>query len=96
MRRRSSEEQRELLVRDGDLTALAQHPGWAVLEAQAQEKREEVERRVLTIVLAGRGEIDTAELQFQRGFLSGLGWLLTVQAGAERRLETTLKRRGAA
>jgi len=90
-RRLSEDEQKRLLVTQGDLTSLANHPAWPVFEAVIQEKQGTIERHVLSLTLTGRDEINTHAIEYWRGFLQGMNWLAAVPAGAEQRLERLLK-----
>jgi hypothetical protein len=86
------EEQRALMLRRAELTALAQHPSWAVLEVVMQEKAERVKNSVAINAL---GSGISLEMQaYWRGFLAGMSYALVVPTNAEARLEELLKQQG--
>ncbi|HSV08521.1 MAG TPA: hypothetical protein VLI07_18540 [Candidatus Binatus sp.] len=95
-RKYTEEERRKLLTTQGDLSALATHPAWPTFEARIEEKRETIEKHVLSLALTGRGELNTHSIEYWRGFLQGMAWLAAVPAGAEQRLESLLKEKGVA
>lgn len=93
-KRPSPEVSRELLLRQGELTALAQHPSWPVLEAVLDERRAKFEREVLVFMLGGQG-MSLERQAFIRGFVKGMAYTLAVPAGAESRLEEVLREEAA-
>jgi hypothetical protein len=88
-RRLSEEERRALTIRQGELTALAQHPSWPVLEAVLDERREVFERELLVKMLGGDG-VPLERQAFIRGFVKGMAYVLAIPAGAEARLAEVL------
>src|SRR5262245_9107477 len=91
MRRVLSEQQRrELIVRQGELTALSQHSAWPVLEAVVGDKVERIRREAATALMV-KG-MDAERQALIRGFLQGMEYVLAVPAGAEARLEQELRR----
>lgn len=98
MRHRRSlteQERRDLIVRQGELTALAQHPSWPVLAAVLDTRRESFEREVLVKMLGGEG-IGLERQAFIRGFFKGMAYVLTIPTNAETRLESILEEEAAA
>jgi hypothetical protein len=89
----SEEQRRDLTVRQGNLTALANHPSWPTLEAEVQRKKQLVEKRVLSMTL-GSGRFSEAEIAFHRGFIAGMRWFTDAPAAAEQSLEDYLRKQG--
>jgi len=89
-RRLSEQERRDLVVRRGELTALAQHPSWRVLEAVVEDRRLKFQSEVWAKMLGGHG-IDLERQAFIRGFLKGAEYVLAIPSNAEARLETILR-----
>lgn len=79
------EERRALMLRRAELVALAQHPSWPVLTVVLSEKAERIKHRI-AVKAIGSG-IGPEEQAYERGFLSGMAYVLTVPASAEARLE---------
>src|SRR5262245_25330735 len=90
-RRRSPEEQRELLLRKGELAALANHPAWPVLESVVDEQRQtylaEMAHKIMTESLT----LDPERQAFIRGFMKGAMFVLAVPTGNEASLERELR-----
>jgi hypothetical protein len=83
------EERRALMIRKAELTALAQHPSWAVLEAVLADKGERIKNAIAIEVLGGVGM--SAERQsYLRGFVRGMAYVMVVPTNAEARLEELL------
>lgn len=89
-KRRTEEEQRALVVRQGELTALAQHPSWPVLEAVIEAKREEFMREIAVAIFAGLA-LPPERQAFIRGFLKGAQYVLVVPTNAQAALERELR-----
>jgi len=85
----NSDERRSLMLRRAELTALAQHPSWPVLEVVMQDKAERVKNHV-GIQAIGSG-ISIEMQAYWRGFLSGMNYALVVPTNAEARLEELLR-----
>ena len=79
-----------MIVRQGELTALAQHPAWPVLEAVLAERRQAFEREVMALMVGGSG-ISLERQAFIRGFLKGTEYVLAIPTNAEARLEAVLR-----
>lgn len=94
-RQLSESERRDLLVRQGELTALAQHPSWPVLEAVLTDRREIFERELLVKLIGGDG-IPLERQAFIRGFVKGMSYVLAIPTGAEARLAEVLREEEAA
>lgn len=90
-RRLSEQERRNLTVRQGELSALASHPSWPVLEEEIARRVEVFERELVAKIFAGAG-VDAERQAFLRGFVKGMRYVLAVPAGAEARLEDFLSR----
>ena len=90
-RRLSEQERRNLTVRQGELSALAQHPSWPVLEVEIERRREAFERELVAKIFAGQS-VDLERQAFLRGFVKGMRYVLAVPAGAEARLDEYLRR----
>lgn len=82
-------ERRDLLVRRGELTALGQHPAWAVFVAAIEENILEMERQTLAITLHGTETIPVPaeRILYMRGYLAGMRWALGVPSLAQTQLE---------
>lgn len=90
-RRLTEQERRNLTVRQGELSALAQHPSWPVLEAEVGRRREVFERELVARIFGGQS-VDQERQSFLRGFVKGMQYVLAVPAGAEARLDEYLRR----
>lgn len=88
-------ERRALTIRQGELTALAQHPSWPVLEAVLDERRQVFERELLVKMLGGDG-VPLERQAFIRGFVKGMAYVLAIPTGAEARLNEVLREEEAA
>lgn len=93
-RRLTEAEQRQLLLRQGALTALTKHPSWPDLLAELEKKRERIEKITLAKTLRSRDEIDARDIYYLRGFLGGIDYMVEVCEGAETALENYLKTQG--
>jgi hypothetical protein len=90
----SEQERRDLIVRQGELSALYQHPAWPVLEAVLAERRERFEHELLVTMFGGQGV--TLERQaFIRGFFKGMAYVAQIPANAETRLAAILEEEAA-
>jgi hypothetical protein len=90
----SPEAQRELVTRGGSLAALSQHPSWPDLEDEINKKIERLRKRALATSLS-QAPVNQRELDYVRGFIDGMTYLVAVPNLAESRLEHYLKERGA-
>ena len=90
-RRLSEQEERDLSVRQGELTALAQHPSWPVLEAELEKRMRGFEKEISTFVLGNPHGLSLERQHFIRGFVKGMRYVLEVPAGAEASLERYLR-----
>jgi len=81
----NAEERRALMLRRSELTALAQHPSWPVLDTVLREKADRIKNRI-AVKAIGSG-IGTEEQAYERGFLMGMSYALSVPENAEKRLE---------
>jgi len=86
-------EQRDQLVRDGNLQAISKHPAWPDLEQTVALKRATLERTLLAHVLR-QEPVNQRQVDYLRGFIEGMQWLLTVPTTSESRLERYMKERG--
>jgi len=73
------------MLRRAELTALAQHPSWPVLDIVLREKAERIKNRI-AVKAIGVG-ISTEEQAYERGYLLGMNYVLSVPENAEKRLE---------
>jgi hypothetical protein len=92
--RRTEQEIRDLIVRQGELTALADHPSWPVLEAVVAEEKKRTEKTLLAVTLYKEGTINEADIHAARGYLRGLEYVLAVPRGAKTKLERELREGG--
>ena len=93
-RRRLSEvEQRNLITRQGSLSALAQHPSWPDLRDEIDRKQARIER-VLVANALGAKPLDQRQVDYLRGFIHGMRWFAAVPEQAEGALEAYLKKQG--
>lgn len=92
-RRLTDEQRRKLTTRGGALAVLAQHPSWPDLVQEIQAKRERLERSVVAKTLS-TAPVDQRHLDFVRGFIAGMEYLLLIPSNAESRLEAYLKEYG--
>lgn len=90
----SEQERRDLIVRQGELTALAQHPSWPVLEAVLDTRRDKFEREVVAVALGGNG-MSLERQAFIRGFFKGMTYVLSIPSNAEARLEDIVREEAA-
>jgi hypothetical protein len=90
-RRLTEQERRNLTVRQGELSALAQHPSWPILEVEIERRREAFERELVAKIFAG-SSVDLERQAFLRGFVKGMRYVLAVPGGAEARLDEYLRR----
>jgi hypothetical protein len=96
-RRKLTEEQRRALtIRQGELTALAQHPSWPVLQAVVEEQKARLERELLAKTLYAGGQVDAAQVYYYRGVLRGMRYVLAIAANAEARLREVMESEDAA
>jgi hypothetical protein len=90
-RRLTEEQQRELTLRQGELTALAQHPSWPVLEAEIEKRVRTFEREITAFVMGNPFGLPLERQHFIRGFIKGMRYVLAVPAGAEESLNKYLR-----
>jgi hypothetical protein len=93
MRRRLDPEQEELLrARQARLTALAEHPSWAEMEAEVERKIARVEKIASARMMGtGLSELEQAQI---RGMVAALRWIVLVPKSAERSLAKFLHDQG--
>jgi hypothetical protein len=91
---KDEQERRNLIVRQGELLALFQHPSWPVLEAVLDVRREKFERELIALALGGAG-MSLERQAFIRGFFKGMGYVLAVPSNAETRLAGILEEEAA-
>jgi hypothetical protein len=87
----SEAERRNLTVRQGELSALAQHPSWPVLQNEVNAKQARIERVLVAKALSKDG-LDPDDGAYLRGFIHGMRWFAAVPEQAEGALEAFLKR----
>jgi hypothetical protein len=86
----SEETKRVLAQRQAEFTALSKHPSWPEFEAEVGRKVTRLEKVILARVLNSTTEFSQREIDYMRGFVNGMKWLVAVPAGAEARLENYL------
>ena len=89
-RRLTDAEQRRLVLAEGELTALANHPSWPTLEAAISDRITKFEREITVAIFGGR-TLDVERQAFIRGFVKGMQYVLAVPSGAETSLAAYLK-----
>lgn len=89
----SAEQERRLVTRGGALAAISQHPSWPELVEEIEAKRERLERVTVKKALS-KLAADQRELDFTRGFIAGMQYLVSIPSSAEGRLEAYLKEHG--
>ena len=89
-RRLTDAERRRLVIVEGELSALAQHPSWPTLEAAVQTRIDKFEKEIAVAIIGGR-TLDVERQHFIRGFVKGIQYVLSVPSGAEASLEKYLK-----
>ena len=80
-----------LAQRQAEFTALSKHPSWPEFEAEVGRKITRLEKVILSRVLSSTTEFTQREIDYMRGFVNGMKWLVAVPAGAEQRLENYLR-----
>lgn len=93
-RRLNDDERRKLLLVQGDLTTLYQHPSWPTLEAEVDKKEERITKTILALALNSRTGLGLEQQAYLRGFVHGMRWFTAVPANAERSLERFLREQG--
>jgi hypothetical protein len=99
MRRRgdvrpTEEQQHRLLTTGGALAALSKHPSWPDLVETIEEKKRKLERVQIAKVLTSGMPANQRDIDFVRGFIAGMEYLLSIPSTAEGRLEAYLKKHG--
>ena len=92
--RLKEEDQRLLRQRQATLTALSKHPSWPELEAEVGRKLARLEKHILARTLGNPTEFSQREIDYLRGFVNGMKWLVAVPVSAESSLERYLQRQG--
>jgi hypothetical protein len=80
-----------LAQRQAAFTSLAKHPSWSEFEQEVGRKVTRLEKVILARVLSSNVEFTQREIDYMRGFVNGMKWLIAVPNGAEARLETYLQ-----
>ena len=86
----TEEERRALLLRRGELTALAQHPSWLVYEAVMREAMDDVRRVVFGAAMSDAG-ISLEMQAYYRGVIRGMRTATKTPVLAENRLTAYLR-----
>lgn len=89
----SEQERRNLIVRQGELTALTKHTAWPVLRAVVEDRSEGFRREASSALIVDGMSLERQA--FIRGFLKGMQYVLAVPEGAESRLDQVLRQQGA-
>lgn len=92
--RLSDEDRRLLTQRQAELTALSKHPSWPELEKEVGRKQTRLEKHILARTLGSTSEFSQREIDYLRGFVNGMKWLVAVPVSAESSLERFLQRQG--
>lgn len=87
---RSEEELRQEASINAELTALAKHPSWHVLEEEVVRKRAKIERYLTRKVLLTPAPVNQREVDLLRGVIEGMSWLVDRPRNAEVGLERYL------
>src|SRR5215471_20530937 len=96
----SEQTARRLTITSGNLAALAKHPSWPDLETAVEEKRQRIHRSMLVeaLYLSTSAKLvppaDQRKLDWARGFIAGMEYVVAVPTNAESSLERTLKEQG--
>jgi hypothetical protein len=93
-RRLTDDERRSLVITQGNLTALYQHPAWPTIEAEVDKKERYIEKVLVALALHNRDGVDLGQQAYMRGFIDGMRWFTAVPASAERSLEKYLRAQG--
>lgn len=88
------EAERRRAAINAELVALTAHPSWPELEAEVGRRREEIERQLLHQVTGNPAPVNQREIDFKRGVLYGMTWLITRPRNAELTLERYLREQG--
>jgi hypothetical protein len=83
-----------LTQRQANLTALTKHPSWRELEAEVERKQVRLEKHILARTLGNTSEFSQREIDYLRGFVNGMKWLVAVPGSAESSLERFLQSQG--
>jgi len=86
----TEQERRDLVVREGELSALAQHPSWPVFEAVLQERVQVYANEITAHVFNGE-PLSVERQHYIRGFIKGMYYALAVPVGAEASLARYLR-----
>lgn len=96
--RKTEEDLRILRQRQANLTALSKHPSWPEFEAEVERRVQKIEGGVLNALGVRQGrfakEVDQREIDYLRGFVSGIRWMVAVPVAAENSLEQWLRKQG--
>jgi hypothetical protein len=86
-------ETRDLRVRQGNLSALAEHPAWAALQTEVGRKLTSIEKLVARQVIYGES-LSPERQAYLKGFAAGLRWMAVAPTQAEGALERFLAAHG--
>jgi hypothetical protein len=93
-RRLTPDQRRQLLITQGDLSSLYQHPAWPTLEAEVDKKEARLTKTIVSLALNSRDGLTMEQQAYIRGFVHGMRWFTAVPASAERSLERYLQAQG--
>jgi hypothetical protein len=85
------EVERQKAATDSELVALIQHPSWPELEAEVARRSTQIERELLSAIINRPGPVNQSEIDFKRGVLYGLTWIINRPRNAELSLERYLQ-----
>jgi hypothetical protein len=84
------EQERQKAAIDAELAVLARSSSWPALEAEVGRKKELIERFLTRKLLRGLEPVNQREVDFLRGVIEGLTWLVNRPQRAEVSLERYL------
>ena len=70
------EVERQRQATNAELSALAKHPSWSELESEVVRKKSVIERHLTRRILTGVEPVNQREVDFLRGVMEGLSWLV--------------------
>lgn len=94
-RRKLTEEQaRHLVTTSGALAALQSHPSWENLKGEIGVKEEKCRRVIMAMAMNPNKPVDQRQIDYLRGFIGGMHYIVAVPESAESTLENYLKEQG--
>jgi hypothetical protein len=90
----NEEKKRLLAERAAQFAGLANHPAWPTFEQAVEQKVTRLREAMLRRALGGNDQappLPQREIDYMRGFINGMRYLIAVPNGAEARLEAYLQ-----